>query len=71
MKKLMHLFRRHTTRKPAAAPAEEREYLVVYEEAAGRPSIDWSIRATSADLARKAFADAGLICSRIVGIVAV
>lgn len=69
--KLFNLFRRRNTRKPAAAPVEEREYLVVYEETVGRPSIDWSIRTTSAALARKAFEDAGLICSRIVGIVAI
>ena len=69
--KLFNLFRRRNTRKPAAAPAEEREYLVVYEETVGRPSIDWAIRTTSAALARKAFEDAGLICSRIVGIVAI
>lgn len=69
--KLFNLFRRRNTRKPAATPVEEREYLVVYEETVGRPSIDWSIRTTSAALARKAFEDAGLICSRIVGIVAI
>lgn len=69
MKKLFNLFRR--TRRTASAPAEEREYLVVYEETVGRPSIDWSIRTTSAALARKAFEDAGLICSRIIGIVAI
>lgn len=68
--KLFNLFRRRNTRKPAV-PVEEREYLVVYEETAGRPSIDWAIRTTSAALARKAFEDAGLICSRIVGIVAI
>lgn len=69
--KLFNLFRHRNTRKPAATPVEEREYLVVYEETVGRPSIDWSIRTTSAALARKAFEDAGLICSRIVGIVAI
>lgn len=68
--KLFNLFRRRNTRKPAVL-AEEREYLVVYEETVGHPSIDWSIRTTSAALARKAFEDAGLICSRIVGIVAI
>lgn len=68
--KLFNLFRSRNTRKPAV-PVEEREYLVVYEETVGRPSIDWSIRTTSAALARKAFEDAGLICSRIVGIVAI
>ena len=68
--KLFNLFRHRNTRKPAV-PAEAREYLVVYEETVGRPSIDWSIRTTSAALARKAFEDAGLICSRIVGIVAI
>ena len=68
---MFKFFRRRNTRKPAAAPVEEREYLVVYEETVGRPSIDWAIRTTSAALARKAFEDAGLICSRIVGIVAI
>ena len=68
--KLFNLFRRRNTRKPAVL-AEEREYLVVYEETVGRPSIDWAIRTTSAALARKAFEDAGLICSRIIGIVAI
>ena len=68
--KLFNLFRRRNTRKPAV-PAEECDYLVVYEETVGRPSIDWAIRTTSAALARKAFEDAGLICSRIVGIVAI
>ena len=68
---MFKFFRRRNTRKPASAPAEEREYLVVYEETVGRPSIDWAIRTTSAALARKAFEDAGLICSRIVGIVAI
>lgn len=67
--KLFNLFRRRNTRR--AAPVEEREYLVVYEETVGRPVIDWAIRTTSAALARKAFEDAGLICSRIVGIVAI
>ena len=64
-------FRHRNTRKPAAAPVEEREYLVVYEETVGRPVIDWAILTTSAALARKAFEDAGLICSRIIGIVAI
>ena len=69
--KLFNLFRRRNTRKPAAAPVGGREYLVGYEETVGRPSIDWSIPTTSAALARKAFEDAGLIYSRIVGIVAI
>ena len=68
--KLFNLFRSRNTRKPAV-PAEARAYLVVYEETVVRPSIDWAIRTTSAALARKAFEDAGLIYSRIVGIVAI
>lgn len=35
---MLKFFLCRTTRKAAAAPAEEREYLVVYEETAGRSS---------------------------------
>ena len=66
--KLFNLFRRRNTRKPAA-PAVERRYVVVYEPAIGRDSLDWEIGAISKEIALKAFRQSGEIYSRIVCVI--
>ena len=72
MKKVFNFMKRfRKTEKQQNRPAPvEQEYIVVYEETVGGATPVWSIRTTSADLAKKAFLDAGLVWHRIVGIVA-